>query len=571
MAIDKNVGGGVDRDKLKDSDFVFPAERAFPVVTAGDVSDAVSSWGRYKGKQSFASFKSKLTALAKRKGFSSSLPKKWSDDKLKAATVGLARAYEIELADAVKGGDVIPVMLFPIGTFHSKKYDKTRGPLELDLELAQEVIDHFNAGAAGVEPVMDSSGRHDKGAPAAAWYKKVYLADTTDGGQALVSDAQLTDLGAELLNSGEYAYHSVEIDWINDPDSGERIDNVFLSGTLCNAPVLTMMPKILDTADALKTTKGVSLALCEFADDSYNDLRDSLTAAINDATGGNCWLCDYGPGWCVYEQSSPGGALTAEGSLYHQIAYVQNADGSITLGTPVEVERISSYQPISASDPNPAHTAVTLASRSPDAKRQAKDHRVAEGSVSARKRGAHNMDTSTIAHELKLSNTEDEALVLAEVRKVVKERDELKDKLEVSEAEQRKSAAEVLLAPGLADGHIPAASKDRLLKLAEVDYSLFEAEVKERMAAPATLKLGTLGEGEEQEVLEKNGGVAGKKGDAAKSPTLLLAEKTQARIDAMNLGRRPTSHEIAAAQLAERRADPVLNEAFEEATRTGKA
>lgn len=80
-AIDKNVGGGVDRDKLAASHFVFPDTRTFPIVTAGDVSDAVSSWGRYKGPHSLAEFQSKLTALAKRLGFASSLPKKWSADK----------------------------------------------------------------------------------------------------------------------------------------------------------------------------------------------------------------------------------------------------------------------------------------------------------------------------------------------------------------------------------------------------------------------------------------------------------------------------------------------------------
>jgi hypothetical protein len=83
---DKNVGDkGVDRDKLKDSDFVFGDERKFPVVTSGDVSDAVSSWGRYKGKHSFAEFKSRLKALCARKGFTKSLPKDWGDNQEKAS------------------------------------------------------------------------------------------------------------------------------------------------------------------------------------------------------------------------------------------------------------------------------------------------------------------------------------------------------------------------------------------------------------------------------------------------------------------------------------------------------
>ena len=70
--------GGIERKKLKDSDFVFSDERAFPVMTAKDVKDAVSSWGRYRGGKSFEEFKRRLTALAKRKGLTSSLPKEWS-------------------------------------------------------------------------------------------------------------------------------------------------------------------------------------------------------------------------------------------------------------------------------------------------------------------------------------------------------------------------------------------------------------------------------------------------------------------------------------------------------------
>lgn len=81
--MDPDVGGGVDRDKLDASDFVFPDTRTFPVVTPGDVSDAVSSWGRYKGSESFESFKDKLTALANRKGpsFVAALPTKWTKPK----------------------------------------------------------------------------------------------------------------------------------------------------------------------------------------------------------------------------------------------------------------------------------------------------------------------------------------------------------------------------------------------------------------------------------------------------------------------------------------------------------
>lgn len=76
---DPDVGGGVDRDKLPASDFVDPKGRRFPIVTAADVSDAVSSYGRAKPKIPFEKFKRRVTAIANRKGFGSSLPEEWKD------------------------------------------------------------------------------------------------------------------------------------------------------------------------------------------------------------------------------------------------------------------------------------------------------------------------------------------------------------------------------------------------------------------------------------------------------------------------------------------------------------
>lgn len=76
-----NVGGGVDRDKLKSTDFVMPGERKFPVVKPGDVSDAVSAFGRSKGVD-FETFKRNMIALCKRKGkaFMAALPQEWKDE-----------------------------------------------------------------------------------------------------------------------------------------------------------------------------------------------------------------------------------------------------------------------------------------------------------------------------------------------------------------------------------------------------------------------------------------------------------------------------------------------------------
>lgn len=78
--MDPDVGGGVDRDKIPSEDFVDPKGRRFPVVTAADVSDAVSSYGRAKPQIPMEKFQRRLTSIARRKGFESALPDSWSND-----------------------------------------------------------------------------------------------------------------------------------------------------------------------------------------------------------------------------------------------------------------------------------------------------------------------------------------------------------------------------------------------------------------------------------------------------------------------------------------------------------
>ena len=72
---------GKKRSELKDSDFLDPKRRSFPVMSAQDVKDAVSSWGRYKGSMTFDEFKAKLTKRAKNIGAESALPKSWMEKK----------------------------------------------------------------------------------------------------------------------------------------------------------------------------------------------------------------------------------------------------------------------------------------------------------------------------------------------------------------------------------------------------------------------------------------------------------------------------------------------------------
>lgn len=79
---DPNVGGGVDRDKIPDEDFIDPERRRFPIVTPGDVEDAVHSYGRAKPPIPYDTFKERLIAIARRKGdeFVKRLPESWKEE-----------------------------------------------------------------------------------------------------------------------------------------------------------------------------------------------------------------------------------------------------------------------------------------------------------------------------------------------------------------------------------------------------------------------------------------------------------------------------------------------------------
>jgi hypothetical protein len=80
-----------DRGKLADEDFVDPKGRRFPIASCSSIADAVSSYGRADPKIPYGQFKSRLTAIAKRKGCESSLPDSWkAGEKMAALMAGAA-------------------------------------------------------------------------------------------------------------------------------------------------------------------------------------------------------------------------------------------------------------------------------------------------------------------------------------------------------------------------------------------------------------------------------------------------------------------------------------------------
>lgn len=67
---------GKKRSDLKDSDFLFPETRSFPIVTPQDIPDAISNFGRMNEEMSYDAFLKKLYNFAKKKGpsFVAALP-----------------------------------------------------------------------------------------------------------------------------------------------------------------------------------------------------------------------------------------------------------------------------------------------------------------------------------------------------------------------------------------------------------------------------------------------------------------------------------------------------------------
>ena len=169
----------------------------------------------------------------------------------------LAEFYRLKLAEVIHPGDVTPVMCFPIGSFHSAKYpdldltEQLAEELIANFEAAvlgrEPVVDssgrHDTSAPAAGWVKRTYLGSYEEG-------------DVT--GMALWADVQWTALGAQLLNDNQYRYSSVEIGPVTLNDSGDVIDNVLRSLTLTNTPVLSMMGDVKDAAAKLKVVATLS-------------------------------------------------------------------------------------------------------------------------------------------------------------------------------------------------------------------------------------------------------------------------------------------------------------------------
>lgn len=320
---------------------------------------------------------------------------------------GIAELFRLRLAETIAAGDTTPMMVFPIGEWHSTRYPD----LPLTEDLANEMIANFEAGVLGTEPVVDSSGKHDTAAPAAGWVKRIYLASYEEGdvtGLALWADVKWTSLGATLLSDDQYKYGSVEIGPVTTNVAGDEIENVLRSLTLTNTPVLRIMPGVKNAAEKQRVAVTLSLSEVTLAEaGSVNDRREALEQAVKDAFGAmheGLYIEDFGPDWVVFHTWSAG---LADGH-YYRVTY----DGT-TFGPPVEVERDTTYVPVTDSSPTGRESASSIAIAAGKATEGQGAH-LAEG-VAATK-GSDPM--KTVAIRLNLAEDASEALVLAEVVKL---------------------------------------------------------------------------------------------------------------------------------------------------------
>lgn len=112
--MDPTVGGGVDRDKLPESDFA-GRNRSFPIVTPGDVSDAASSIGRAgEGNYSSDKLKENIIRIARRKGdaFVAELPESWKKE------LGISSEKGDDMTDVEKGDAPFEGAHEPFGAGH---------------------------------------------------------------------------------------------------------------------------------------------------------------------------------------------------------------------------------------------------------------------------------------------------------------------------------------------------------------------------------------------------------------------------------------------------------------------
>jgi hypothetical protein len=464
------------------------------------------------------------------------------------------------LAESVKAGETTTVMLFPIGNWTSN--DPRYPKLPLTRELADELVANFDAGVLGTDVQFSVAGTHNVAAAAGFWVRGLHIGPYSwqgHEGDALWADADWTEPGAEAVNTGAFRYVSIEAGELKT-NTGQTYDWVLQGGVLTNKPVMKIMPPVLDATKAIaaaERTPLAEIALSEIAlaaaddpaaslideidgllaklseqlkgktgiaairtmmrevkakasahtlaEDSYNDLRAELEQALGDLVGSACWAEDFGDDWAVYSVSSPMDSPTRT----YRVSYVRDASG-ITFGQPVEVKRETSYIPVSPSLSEPSPTGGASGEQLADGA----SHAGVDGQST---QGKEKKRMSELTELLKLSEGSDDALILAEVRKVAKERDDAVTKLAENEHKTVVGAVTLKLDEAIKEGRIAPSERDGYLGLAEVDAQRATEMIDGRKSK--VIDLAERGKSQKPDLPE----------DTGKNASVELAEKIEAR------------------------------------------
>jgi hypothetical protein len=468
----------------------------------------------------------------------------------------------------VEVGKPAPMMLFPLGDWSATDYPE----LTLAQSYADEVMANFEADVLRTKVPVESDGTHKGVSPAAGWIDRLYMAPFEwkgVSGDALFADWTPNQLGAQIVNDGQFAYDSVDICPHKDPVTGSVTPNVLKATALTNRPVLRMMPGVKEAGDSIKLSEPITLqlsevslaepvedpiaALCDKVDallgemstqlkgkagipairtmlrevkakaaahtlaesGSTNDQREALQDALADAYGSlvdNLYVEDFGPNWVILSTWDAGE------SVYYRLPYSQDPTTGITLGQPVEVSRDTNYVPVSDSSPAGAPPAVSTVRSAMLKATEGQKERLAEGDAAPK--GCDHMDTKTLK-ALQLTEGASEEAVQNAVMKLAERTEAAETALaERDKADHAKEftakLAEAMKPDDRGGVHMLPGEKDSYLKLAELDHDSAIAAIQARIDGSATMVVG-----------EKGTGDHGK--DESKRVDVEFAERSKAR------------------------------------------
>lgn len=362
-----------------------------------------------------------------------------------------------EAGQTLAAGAVTKVMLFPIGnwTSNAPRYRK----LPLTREMAEQMVSTFDAGVLETGVQFSATGMHGLPGPAAFWVEKLSIGPYSwqgHSGEALWADVKWTQAGADAANTDEYRYLSIEAGQYTT-NTGTEYPWVLQGGVLTNKPVMKIMPPLKDAPLAIAAAEEpreplleIALSEIEPADpvaELIDDI-DALLAKLDDSLKGKA-------------------GIRAMRTMLREARAKASAHALSEDPEPIP--------PLS--EPPVGATAEPIGDGASDP---------GIGQSTPPKESKH---MSELTELLKLSEDADESLMLAEVQKVITERDTAVAELSESKRTAVIGSVTLALDEAIKDGRIAPAERDGYLDLSEAD-----ADRATKLIAARQNKIVDLGE-----------------------------------------------------------------------------